>query len=226
MKKFLNFCIIVVFFITACTSPEKMETLSLEQSENPEIIEALENQETEGTEEEVDMQSNKVAIVVSRDRYQSLEFNPVVDALIASDHEIIITSDTLGEAKGTQESTTIDIAFANINTDELKAIVLIGGSNSLWDNEELHLILNQMNKEGKLVSAICYGSVTLARARVIGEGDIACWYNSSESDPVMESSGIVDSEKDVTIVGNIITGDGPNATEEFALAIVDYLKTK
>jgi len=224
MKKFLNFCIIAVFFITACTQPE---AATQETAENMPVAQespaASEARATDTETEEIEMQANKVAVVIARDRYQSLEYNPVVDQLKAAGHEIVIMSDDLGMAAGTQESTEVEMTFTDANTAELKAIVLIGGSNSLWKHAELHALLNKMQAEGKLVSGICYGSVTLAEAGVVGEGDTACWFNSAESDPVMQSFGVVDSTQDVTINGNIITGDGPDSAEEFAEAVAEYL---
>lgn len=235
LAKILNFVILSMFFVAACTAPSDTDVPAENMNEEETVIieetqEDSKPEEDKATptpapeEEEEEMQSNKVLVVVARDRYQSLEFNPVADELKAAGYEAVIASDELGTAMGTTENTEVDIAFTDINTADYIAIVLIGGSNSLWYNEELHALLNPMNDEGKLVAAICYGSVTLATGEVLGEGDSACWYNSGESDPVMDEHGVSDTGMDVTISGNIITGDGPNAAEEFAKAVVDYLK--
>ena len=232
--KILNFAILSMFFVAACTSPsdadESNENLVNEETE---IIEETEDRqlvnETASTptpkpiEEEEEMQNKKVLVVVSRDRYQSLELIPVLTELTCGGYEAVISSDEIGTAIGTTENKEVTIAFKDINTADYIGIVLIGGSNSLWYNGELHAVINAMNDEEKLVAAICYGSVTLATGKVIGEGDTACWYNSSESDPVMQEHGVLDTAMDVTINDNIITGDGPNAAEEFAKAVVDYL---
>ncbi|MBN2878752.1 MAG: DJ-1/PfpI family protein [Clostridia bacterium] len=229
LRKILNFCIISMFFIAACASPEdpkpvEAESLETVQEKATEYIDnSTINNEEDNTKEVVMEKNKKVAVVLSRDRYQSLEYNPVAEALQKAGYEIIIASDAVGEAKGTTENTPVDIAFSDINTKELLAIVLIGGSNSLWNNSELHQLLNEMQEMDKVIAAICYGSVTLAKAGVIGDGDIACWYNSAESDPEMEKEGVIDSKQDVTISGKLITGDGPSAAAEFAEVLVDIL---
>lgn len=236
LTKILNFVILSMFFAAACTAPENTEKTA--ENVNPEetviMEETTEKDEAEAEaatpastpeaqEEEEKMQSKKVLVVVARDRYQSLELNPVLTELTCNGYEAVIASDEIGTAKGTTEDMEVAIAFRDINTTDYIGIVLIGGSNSLWYNEELHALLNPMNEAGKLVAAICYGSVTLATGEVLGEGDSACWYNSGESDPVMAEYGIEDTGMDVTVNGNIITGDGPNAAEEFAKAVVDFL---
>jgi len=229
LRKILNFCIISMFFIAACASPEDSmpvedESLETVQEKETEYTDnSTINNDEDSTKEVVMEKSNKVAVVLSRDRYQSLEYNPVAEALQKAGYEIIIASDAVGEAKGTSENTSVDIAFSDVNTEELLSIVLIGGSNSLWNNSELHQLLNEMQEADKVIAAICYGSVTLAKAGVIGDGDIACWYNSAESDPEMEKEGVTDSRQDVTVSGKIITGDGPSAAEEFAEKLVDML---
>jgi protease I len=237
LTRVLNFVILSIFFAAACTPSGDIEkpaeniaaeetviteeTAENAQTDTPED-ESLEDS-TEETAEVEEMQNKKVLVVVARDRYQSLELNPVLTELTRNGYEAIIVSDETGTAAGTTETTEVIAAFRNISTDDYIGIILIGGSNSLWYNEELHTVLNKMNNEGKLVAAICYGSVTLATGEVIGQGDEACWYNSGESDPVMAEHGVVDTSLDVTVTGNIITGDGPNAAAEFAKAIVDYL---
>jgi len=222
-----------MFFVAACAAPSEAdkanENLASEETVVEETEESQMTEETTPTstpqpeEEEEEMQSNKVLVVVARDSYASLEFNPVMDALTVAGYVPIVSSDELGEANGGDETVQVEIAFADIQPDDYCAIVLIGGSTSLWDNDELHGILKEMQQKEKLISAICFGSVILAKAQVIGEGDIACWYNASPSDAEMDAAGVVDSNQDVTVEGNIITGDGPPSAEEFATAVVDFL---
>ena len=224
MKKIICLILGLSFLLVGCPSANDN---AADYNEPDEQVQNTQEVTTkENTEDNKMSENNTIAVVIARDRYQSLEYNPVVDALNGANYKIIVASDALGTATGTQENTKVDIAFSDINPSELTGIVLIGGSKSLWDNEELHAILNEMNNEKKLVAAICYGSVTLAKAHVIGDGDTACWYNSEESDPVMQSEGVIDSNKDVTINENIITGDGPDSAEEFAAEVVNLLNSQ
>ena len=218
LGKIINFCLITMFFVAACAAPEHANE---PEEQTVEAAEAAQQTQEVQTLEKL----NKVAVVIARDRYQSLEFNPVMEALQNAGYEIIVASDALGTAAGTQETTEVQASFEDLYTDELLTIVLIGGSNSLWDNEELHSLLLKMQSENKIIGAICYGTVTLAKAGVIGSGDVACWYNSTESDPEMKNAGVIDSNQNVTISGSIISGDGPSSAEEFAAEYVALLNS-
>jgi protease I len=105
----------------------------------------------------------------------------------------------------------------------LRGIVLIGGSDSLWENADLHALLQGCRDSGRVTAAICLASVTLAKAGVIGEGDTACWFNCDIADPEMTAAGVADSGQPVTVDGLIITGDGPDSAVEFAGEIVAAL---
>ncbi len=220
-SKLFNFIFICSLFVTACASPDAAESQNTHNAE-PTQIETI---ETDEKVEETQVENNKVIVVVARDRYQSLEFNPVVDALKKENYQVVIASDEIGTATGTTENTEVEITFSDIDASNYIGIFIIGGSNSLWYNAELHKVLKDFDSEDSLIAAICYGSVALATSGIIGEDDIACWYNSPESDPIMEEYKVVDSEEDVTVEGNIITGDGPNAAEEFAQEIVNHLNS-
>lgn len=232
LVKILNFVILSMFFVAACAAPTGAETSAddetsiqeINQDETEITEENNKDDEAEATqEEEMEMQNTKVLVVVARDRYQSYELNPVLLELTCNGYEAVIASDEVGTAYGSTETMEVGIAFRDVVTSDYIGIILIGGSNSLWYNEELHALINPMNDAVKLVAAICYGSVTLATGEVLGEGDSACWFNSNESDPVMAEYGVADTGMDVTISGNIITGDGPDSAEEFAKAVVDFL---
>ena len=200
LGKIINFCLITMFFVAACAAPEHANE---PEEQTVEAAEAAQQTQEVQTLEKL----NKVAVVIARDRYQSLEFNPVMEALQNAGYEIIVASDALGTAAGTQETTEVQASFEDLNTDEL------------------HSLLLKMQSENKIIGAICYGTVTLAKAGVIGSGDVACWYNSTESDPEMKNAGVIDSNQNVTISGSIISGDGPSSAEEFAAEYVALLNS-
>ena len=138
-------------------------------------------------------------------------------------YEPLVVSDMLGDAEGFEETTPINAVLTDFSGSDLRGIVVIGGSASLWDNVELHRLLNEVAELDRVTAGICLNSVALAKAGVIGEGDTACWFNCDIADPEMKAAGIEDSGKPVTVNGNIITGDGPDAVEEFASEVVKAL---
>lgn len=145
-------------------------------------------------------------------------------ALAEAGYEVVITSDELGKANGIDEKSEITATFSDFKGSDLRGIVVIGGSFSLWENAELHRLLREVNDLGRVTGGICLNAITLAKAGVIEAGDKACWANHPTiTDPVMTELGIIDSGELVTVSGNAITGNGPPASVEFATQVVQAL---
>ena len=207
MKKIIVIIFAALFILSACNSSP--QNASKESSPEPTPASLL---------------PNKVAVVVCRDGYAPSEFHPVMDALAAAGYEAVITSDELGKADGSDETAEITATFNDFEGSDLRGIVVIGGSDSLWDNADLHRLLCEVDDLGRVTAGICLNAVTLAKAGVIKEGDEACWANHpTMTDPVMADLGVIDSGKLVTVSGNVITGNGPPASERFATEIVNAL---
>lgn len=207
MKKIFVLMIAALFILSACNTPSQNASKEPSPTSTPEAV-----------------LPNKVAVVVCRDSYAASEFHPVLDALDAAGYEAVITSDKLGKADGYDETAEIAATFNDFKGNDLRGIVIIGGSDSLWDNADLHRLLREVNDLGRVTAGICLNAVTLAKAGVIEEGEKACWANHpTMTDPVMAELGVIDSGKLVTVSGNVITGNGPPASEQFAAEIVDAL---
>lgn len=226
MKKIIVLLIAALFVFAACTPAEK-ETAAGETQKQEEQTQTKEEEKAteEPTEKPTDTPTPepvpmKVAVVVALDGYAAPEFHPVMDALIDAGYEPVVASNELGTADGRTETMEVNHVIGELNASDLRGIVLIGGSDSLWENAELHALLQGCRDNGRVTAAICLASVTLAKAGIIGEGDTACWFNCDIADPEMEAAGVSDSGQPVTSDGLIITGDGPDSAEDFASEIV------
>ena len=231
MKKIIVLIIAAAMIFASCTAAPKENTDTKVQKTNETMTrEETGDKEAEPTAEPTAAPTaipeplpDVVAVVVSRDRYAPQEFNPVMEALTNAGYDAVVVSDALGSANGTTETVEVEKIFTDFNGVTLRGIVLIGGSDSLWENAELHALLGDCKDNSRLTAAICLASVTLAKAGIIGEGDSACWFNCDIADPEMEAVGVIDSGEPVTADGLIITGDGPSSAEEFAGVVVDAL---
>mgnify|MGYP001460852569 CR=1 FL=1 len=236
MKKLIILLVAILFLFTAC-NPGSSEPTDAGDSTPTELIKTDGNTPTpsptekpteEPTEEPAATQVAlpvKVAVVVARNGYQEYEFNPVYEALTVAGYEPVIVSDQTGTAKGNRESVEIEAIFNDLTGAELRGIVIIGGEGvtRLWENPDLHRLINEVDQLQRVVAAICLAPVTLSKSGAITQGEEACWFNSPASDSEMQKAGVVDSGKSVTISGNIITGNGPEAAEDFAASVVAAL---
>ncbi len=222
MKKLLICILVVAMMFAACTTQEKETDAKEMTEEKAESVfeERTAEKPTEETIEEVASHPKTVAIVVALDGYAPGELHPVIDAVISAGYDFAVISNETGEADGTTEASTVSQTFADFAPEDLLGIVVIGGSESLWDNEQLHALISGVHELDRVTAGICLNSVTLAKAGVIGEGNSACWFNCDSADAEMEALGVTDSGQPVTVNGNIITGNGPDAAEEFAAEVV------
>ncbi|MCK5128939.1 MAG: DJ-1/PfpI family protein [Clostridiales bacterium] len=232
MKKMVILLLIIMLIFTACgkpatkdTSSPKQETkVEAKQEEKITSTKAPTEAPTEAPTPEPIPLPTTVAVVVCRDGYAPSEFHPVMDALAAAGYDIVLVSDEMGDADGFSEKIAVEKTFEDFEGTDLLGIVLIGGSDSLWENTELHRLLNEVHELDRVTAGICLNSVTLAKAGIIKEGQEACWANhDTMTDPVMADLGVEDSGQLVTVDGNVITGNGPPASDEFAAEIVTAL---
>ncbi|MBT3319544.1 MAG: hypothetical protein HN948_00650 [Clostridia bacterium] len=233
MKKIIFvILIIVVFAASACTTP-----VAVPQESDPELpsqeptaapTEAQTPAPTKAPTEKptLQQQPNTIVIVVAKADYQEREFNPVFDALTAAGYDVIIASDEMGTATGGSETVQVDATFDELNGQDILGIVVIGGGGvrNLWENTQLHRVINEVDALNRTVAAICLAPLTLANAGAISSGENACWYNSSDIDAGMNALGVVDSSNPVTVFENVITGNGPDAAPAFAVEVVNALE--
>ena len=244
MKKIVILLIAVLMLFAACTPAEK-ETADVgtqKPEEQTQIKEETKETEkpAEETQESTEKPSEdaagsvastptpeplpmKVAVVVALDSYAAPEFHPVMDALTEAGYEPVVVSSEAGTANGRSETLEVTSVIADYTAADLRGIVLIGGSTALWENAELHALLQDCLYSDRVTAAICLASVTLAKAEILIDGDTACWFNCDIADPEMEAVGVLDSGQPVTVDGLIITGDGPDSAEEFAQKVVETL---
>lgn len=102
------------------------------------------------------------------------------------------------------------------------AVVIPGGipgATNLRDNKRVIEIVKSLNKEDKLIAAICAGPIVLERAGLIAGKDITSYPGFEDELPdcnYMEASVVKD--------GNIITSRGPALAGDFAIEIISYLQ--
>lgn len=108
-----------------------------------------------------------------------------------------------------------------LNVADFSAIALAGGyegMQNLCNDDFVIKALQDLNAQGKLVSAICASPIVLGKAGVL-KNKFSC-YPSCEN--AIDSSAKYCAER-VIVDENIITANGPASAPIFALTIVEYL---
>lgn len=114
-----------------------------------------------------------------------------------------------------------DCLLEEVDSSEFAALVLPGGlpgSTHLRDSEKVIALVQEMNREKKVVAAICAAPIVLERAGIT-RGRIITGYpttNEGLADLVYTGNR---TERDC----NLVTGKGPGVTFEFAFRVAEAL---
>jgi protease I len=124
-----------------------------------------------------------------------------------------------GEAK-------IDFSYEEIKIKDYDAVIFVGGKGSIryLNNKEVHQIIRNIDAKNVL-AAICIAPLILLDAGVLIGKKVTVWSSSLDKSSIdlLKKGGAIYEEKNVVCDGNVITANGPNSAEEFALKIVENL---
>jgi protease I len=122
-----------------------------------------------------------------------------------------------------------DILIEELDIDNFDAVVFVGGSGAieLLDNNISHNICRKCVEKNKILAAICISPVILAKSGVLRGKKATVWSSNMDKSAIsiIKENGAIYSSDPVVIDGNIVTANGPDASEEFALCIDKILKT-
>ncbi len=166
----------------------------------------------------------KILMVLSPEQYQEEELNVPRDYFQSRGYSVVLASKEVKTATGMNgESVEVDLDLKNVKLSDYIAVVFVGGEGiySLKLNEDPDYIAlaKSTNSQKMLLGAICLAPWILADAGLL-KGKRA---TASETDHI-KSKGAVVSDEAVVQDANIITANGPDASGEFAEAIVAALE--
>ena len=169
--------------------------------------------------------SKKIAVVLA-DGFEEIEAITPIDIWRRAGLEVIITGLTGKTVKGAHGIRVEADALLKDLKETPDVIFLPGGlpgATNLADSKELIDLIQKMNREKKLVTAICASpALTLQKSGVL-EGKKATCYPGFEKN---FSSSVSFTEDRVVVDGNVITSRGPGSSAEFALKLVEQLVSK
>jgi len=142
--------------------------------------------------------------------------------------EVKTASDKKGIAIGADGGDTqVDFLISEVSVDDFDAIVFVGGPGALnhLDNENSYRLARETVEKGKVLGAICISPLILAKSGVLKGKKATVWTDFTKSQAkILKENGAIFEEKDVVVDGKIVTGSGPQASENFAKEIINLLK--
>lgn len=162
-------------------------------------------------------------LVFLADGFEEVEALTVVNYLRRASIEVDTVSIGEKAVKGAHDIiVTADKLLSEVDSVAMyDAVVIPGGipgATNLRDNDRVIEIVKSLDKEDKLLAAICAGPIVLQKAGVIKDKDVTSYPGFEDELPdcnYMEASVVKD--------GNIITSRGPALAVDFAIEIISYL---
>jgi len=157
--------------------------------------------------------------------FEEIETVTVVDILRRAGARVTLAGTEDGSLEGSRGIRLIaDILLEKVDIDEFDLVVLPGGQPgtiNLQKNERVQIMLETMNRNGKLIAAICAAPLVLQSAGIL-QG------RTTTSHPSVKDglNEVNYSEGRVVVDGNLITSRGPGTAMEFAMKLVEILYGK
>ncbi|MFH1228224.1 MAG: DJ-1/PfpI family protein [Planctomycetota bacterium] len=165
-----------------------------------------------------------VAMIIASQKFRDEEYEVTRKVLEQAGVKITVFSSVTTESKGMLGKVVKpDKLLAELKAAEFDAIIFVGGTGSeeYFNSAIAHQIALDAVKENKVLAAICLAPAILANAGVLKDKSATVF--PSEADR-LKSKGASYKNENVCVDGRIITGNGPEASTEFARAILTALK--
>ena len=172
------------------------------------------------------MNNNSILYFLPARYFNEEEFFITKSLLEKNNFKSFTASDTWDMCEGMNgKKFKPDLRLENINANNFAGIVLVGGygAKDYQNNSMLHKILNDFNKNSKIVAAICIAPVILAAAGLLNGKSATCFPEVKQD---LIKPDIDYKDLPVVVTKNIITANGPKASFEFAESILFLLNKR
>ncbi len=162
-------------------------------------------------------------LILAQTGYQDIELAGTRDALLEAGFTILLASDHIGECTGKfGGSEQAQVALKDIQVTDYDRIAFIGGpgASALAEHPEALRIANETARANIPLGAICIAPTILAKAHVLEGKKATVWDKDGVQKDLLEEYGAEYTGDLVTVDGLIVTGNGPEAAEEFGKTLV------
>lgn len=161
----------------------------------------------------------RALLVLAKNGFQDHELQGVREALFEAGFHVILAAKEKGSCVGKYGSVEeAVIALRDIDAENYDRIALIGGpgAHELIQDSEAHALCHRAFESKKPFGALCIAPTILAASGVL-RGKKATVWDDGEGTQIrlLEEAGATYTGDTVTVDGNIVTGNGPDAAEEF-----------
>ncbi len=174
------------------------------------------------------LSSKKALLIIAFRDYQDKEYDPIRQILENAGIKTITASSQKGEAVSVSgKIVPVDLALGQVNVADYDAIIFIGGAGAVeyQENSLAHQIIKDALAQNKILAAICIAPTILAKAGVLQNKQATVWSSPAyrSTIDILKQNGAKFVNQKVVSDGNIITGNGPEAAQEFGERIANEI---
>jgi protease I len=157
--------------------------------------------------------------VVPQESFRDEELFVPRDELEAAGWSCVIASRHAGPCDGMRGGRAMaTLALKDVRVTDYDAVVFVGGNGArmLFEDPEAHRIARESVASRRVLAAICIAPGILARAGVLAGRRVTAHPSEAKA---IESAGARLESTSVVTDDRIVTGDGPQAAHDLAVAI-------
>jgi protease I len=157
-------------------------------------------------------------IVIAQEGFQDVELAGTRKGLTDAGFEIVLASTETGECIGKfGGKENASIALRDVIVSDYDRIAFIGGpgAHALAKNIEALNVARAVAKANMPLGAICIAPTILAAAGILRGKKATVWDKDGEQERFLTEHGATYTGEPVTVDGLVVTGNGPEAAEEF-----------
>ncbi len=169
----------------------------------------------------------KIAYLIADKNFRDEEYFMPREILEDNDFQVITFSSEGGVAFGSEGGEVNALSVEKLIVDDFDALLVAGGGGALkyLDNENIYSLLKEFNESQKLIGAICIAPAILAKSGIIKNKKATIWSSDMDKSAIkiLDKNNVRYFNGSVVCDQNIITANGPMASEEFGEKIVEKL---
>ncbi len=170
-----------------------------------------------------------VLFIIAQEGFQDDEYGVPKKILEDDGIRVVTATITTDKAVGKYGLEVMpDVAVRDVDPKNFSMIVMIGGPGApvLADYPEVLTLLQAAAKDNMRIGAICIAPTVLAKAGILQGRKATVWHSIVDREPIdiLEENGAAFVDDPVVMDGNIITGNGPDAAQEFGEAVLRMIQ--
>lgn len=171
------------------------------------------------------MPVKKALLIIAPRGFQDVELAGTRNALVEAGFDVVLASTSIGLCVGKfGGSETATVAMRDVAVADYDRIAFIGGPGAaaLVADDDAKRIARDATAEHMPLGAICIAPTILAAAGVLKGKRATCWDDGQGTQfGILEHAGaVVVRDQAVVTDGLLVTGNGPEAAEEFGRVLM------